>query len=268
MKELIVLTLLVASSFVRAGEISDYYHKHAQENTNQVDRFAVVLKKSRSHQQVESTNHGISEIGIERHGCEGACPIYTFVARSDGTFRYKGDKYVERTGEFSGTISVWQFHALARYIRDAGYMSFEEEYEREITDCAVTFTCVVLNGKRKAIRNYADAGPTSLWAIEQLIDDLMAKAEWKNGLPGAPAPVLPKVTRYDSDPVLLTAYLELFRKGYVDAWEKKESLPIFGPTSDADKARVIGYGDGMVAGRAARDKWFGTNSQQLGPTSH
>src|SRR5687768_9312146 len=35
-----------------------------------------------------STNHGISEIGIEREGWLGG--PYTFVVRSDGTFRYHG----------------------------------------------------------------------------------------------------------------------------------------------------------------------------------
>lgn len=115
------------------------------------------------------------------------------------------------------------------------------------------------NGKRKVISNHANSGPTTLWAVEQLIDGLMAKADWKLELPSAPGPALPKVTRYDYDPVLRTAYLESFRKGYVDAWERKEGLPVFAPTSDADKARVFGYTEGMVNGRAALAKWFGTN---------
>ena len=43
---------------------------------------------------------------------------------------------------------------------------------------AITYTTVVMNGKRKVIRNYANAGPTTLWAIEQLIDSLMTKVKW------------------------------------------------------------------------------------------
>ena len=53
------------------------------------------------------------------------------------------------------------------------------------------------------------------------------------------------------------AYVESFRKGYVDAWERKETLPVFAPTSDADKVRVFDYTEGMVDGRAALAKWFG-----------
>lgn len=49
---------------------------------------------------------------------------------------------------------------------------------RGVTDNPTTFTMVVMNGKRKTIRNYANSGPTKLWAIEQLIDGLMSKGKW------------------------------------------------------------------------------------------
>ena len=259
MKTLMIEVLVTGSVLALGGEISDIHRKQARDKPGD-------WRKSRSHDEVASTNHGITEIGIERSGCYGTCPIYTFIAKSDGTVRYKGVKYVERQGEFSGTIPVWYFHELARFIRDAHYMELEDGYTRMVTDNPTTYTTVVMNGKRKTISNYANAGPTKLWAIEQLVDDLMGKAEWKSGLPKAPEPVLPKATRYDGDPVLRLAYTESFRKGYSDAWEQRESLPVANPTSEADKARTFGYVDGMIAGRAARDKWFGTNSQQTGPT--
>lgn len=153
------------------GEISDWHFKHA--GTKFGDP-----QKSRTNNEVGSTNHGISEIGIERTRCYGACPAYTFIVKSDGTFRYKGIEYVERKGEFIGTVPVGDFHALANFIKDSGYMELEEAYTRGVTDNPTTFTMVVMNGKRKTIRNYANAGPTKLWAIEQLIDKLMNKAKW------------------------------------------------------------------------------------------
>jgi hypothetical protein len=265
MNKLVILIFLTAGWPATAGEISNYYYRHIQDNTNWVQTLGASSQKSRSHQQVESTNHGIVELGIERSGSVWGGPTYTFIAKSDGTCHYKGERDVKRTGEYSGTIPIWQFHDLAKFIRDSGYMGFEDEYSRGVTDCPTTYTSVLLNGKHKVVRNYANAGPTTLWAIEQLIDDLMAKAEWKSGLPKAPEPVLPKATRYDTDPVLQLAYVEFFRKGYSDAWEQRESLPVASPTSEVDKARTLGYADGMVAGRAALAKWHGTNSQQAAP---
>ena len=96
----------------------------------------------------------------------------------------------------------------------------------------------------------------------------MAKAEWKRpGFPKPPTPVLPNITRYDHDPVLRTAYFDYFRQGYRDAWERKEKLPVFSPTNDVDKARVLGYAEGEQAGRIALSSWFGTNGQQIAATN-
>ena len=171
MKTLIAAIIFTSTFVVFGGELADYHFKHA---TNKLGN----LKMSRSHDEVTSTNHGITEIGIERTACFGFCPAYTFIAKSDGSFRYKGDKFVERTGEFTGTISVGQFHRLAQFIRDSGHSELEDAYDRSVTDNPTVCTSVVMHGKRKVVSNYANAGPTKLWAIEQLIDDLMRKAQW------------------------------------------------------------------------------------------
>jgi hypothetical protein len=171
MKTLMIAVLLGVSFSAFGGEISDYHFNHAHDKLGDI-------RKSRSHDDVASTNHGITEIGIERTPCYGTCPIYTFIIKSDGTFRYKGEKFVERAGEFTGTIPVWHFHQLAQFIRDSGYAELENGYARAVTDNPTTYTMVVMSGERKTVSNYANAGPTKLWAIEQLIDDLMSKARW------------------------------------------------------------------------------------------
>ncbi len=91
--------------------------------------------------------------------------------------------------------------------------------------------------------------------------------EWWSGTATAPYSVLPRDTRYDSDQHLRLVYLEAYGKGYVAAWARKESLPVFGPTGDDDKARVFGYVDGAAAGRVARDLWTSANDQRYGPTN-
>jgi hypothetical protein len=74
------------------------------------------------------TNHGITEIGLERGGCYGTCPIYTLVLKSDGTFTYKGAQFVEKLGVFSGTIPVYRFNQLAQFLKDSGYMNLQDGY--------------------------------------------------------------------------------------------------------------------------------------------
>ena len=168
-----VSVTLVASG----GEIADHFY------TNAAQSFLDSMSSARPP-KVVSTNHGITEIGIERTTCFGSCPAYTFIIKSDGTVRYKGIKFVERTGDFTGTIPVWYFHAIAEFIKDSEYDKLQEAYAALITDNPTTFTTVVTRGKRKTIRNYADSGPRKLWAVEELIDGLMAKTKWD----GAPKP--------------------------------------------------------------------------------
>ena len=173
MKTFLVAVILTGSLLALDGEISDIHRMQVRDSS-------IDFRKSRSHDEVNSTNHGITEVGIERTACFGRCPIYTFIIKSDGTFRYKGVEYVERKGEFTGTIPVEDFHRLAQFIRDSGYMELENEYSRPFGRDATIYTMVVKNGKRKTVSNYANAGPTKLWAIESLIDDLLRNAQWRD----------------------------------------------------------------------------------------
>jgi hypothetical protein len=57
-------------------------------------------------------------------------PTYTFIAKSDGTFRYEGEYGVERLGDYSGTIPVVQFNALANFIKARGNRQSDHLHER------------------------------------------------------------------------------------------------------------------------------------------
>ena len=133
---------------------------------------------SRSNEEVNSSDHGIVEIGLERTRCYGACPAYSVIIKEDGRFEYEGFSYVKRKGKYTGAVNRFALNQLFQFIRDVDYMSLGESYSRDITDQATTYTCVVMKEKRKVIRNYANAGPTKLWAVEQLIDKLILSASW------------------------------------------------------------------------------------------
>lgn len=171
MKILTLGILLAGTVLAPGGELSDCHDEQAK--GKQID-----FSKSRNFEQILSRNHGITEMGIERTSCFGTCPVYTFIIRSDGTFRYKGFEYVQRKGAFTGKIPESEFHTLAQFIKDSGYFALEQDYYAPVTDNPTVYTTVVMNGKRKCICNYANAGPTRLWAIEQLIDALLTKATW------------------------------------------------------------------------------------------
>ena len=176
-KNLTIAVLLTACSCSLAGELSDIYFQKVRANP---DEWAKARTQSRQTASVTPTNHGITEIGIERSGCFGSCPAYTFIIKSDGTFRYKGETYAQRQGEFTGTVPAGEFDHLAQFIKDAEFMGLSDTYHREVTDSSTVYTMVVMSGQRKVVSDYAQAGPSKLWATEHLIDDLLTKAHWND----------------------------------------------------------------------------------------
>jgi hypothetical protein len=150
---------------VLGGEIYQHYQKQPR-------------AKPARYQHSAVTNHSITEIGIERLGCYGKCPVYTLVISSDGSVRYEGTRHVPRTGKRDGYIDRWHFNLLAEHIRESGFFELEDSYSRDITDSETVLTSVVRNGKRKIISNYANSGPIKLWGTQQLIDSLLSKVIW------------------------------------------------------------------------------------------
>jgi Domain of unknown function (DUF6438) len=166
------LSIVLASCCVTfGGEIAELHRKLAKADRDKPDQ-------SRNHQQVEAAGSGVTEIGLERTPCFGTCPVYMLVIKSDGTFRYKGERAVDRKGEYTGKVNRYRFNQLVQFIRDSGYMELQDRYYRAVTDNPTVYTTAVVDGKRKVVSNYASAGPPKLWTIEELIDKLLLEAEW------------------------------------------------------------------------------------------
>ena len=167
-----MLTLLfVPNAF--SGEIATQFQFRSK-------NIIQVMKGSRNFEQITSEDTWIKEIGMERTVCFGSCPAYTVIIKGEGTFRYKGEQFAKRQGEHVGKVSKWELNSLLKFIKDSDYFSMQDEYETSVTDSPTAYTYIVMSGRKKIIRNYADSGPTKLWAIQQLIDKLLLEAEWNN----------------------------------------------------------------------------------------
>jgi hypothetical protein len=90
---------------------------------------------------------------------------------------------------------------------------------------------------------------------------------WWSGKTNAPASVLPATTPFDHKLPLRAIFLDAFGRGYVAAWGSNQGVPVFGPTNEEDKAKVLGFSEGLQAGRQAMAAWSNSVDQPYGPVS-
>ncbi len=75
---------------------------------------SILFSKLRHDQAmyVRRANTKITEIAIERAGCFGRCPVYFATISADGQITYKGEKFVDKIGTYTGHISTVEFKKL------------------------------------------------------------------------------------------------------------------------------------------------------------
>ncbi len=123
----------------------------------------------------------ISEVSLERTRCLTSCPAYSVTIRADGSFSYTGVYNVERMGQHTGQLEVGGLRQVFRYIDEIGFTDFKKSYLSPFLDNATVTTRVTQNGAQKTVTNYANSGPATLWALEELIDMLLETATWDAG---------------------------------------------------------------------------------------
>ena len=169
MKRTVIVAVLVLASAAFAGELAQMHKQmYGQDQGGQTP---TEVKKGYD-------SHGITKIGLERTACYGSCPIYTVIIRNDGTILYHGEKFVDRVGRYTGMVPKQEFDKLAAFIKDVGFADLDPEYATAATDHPAAYTMVSMGGEQKVVKNYGNAGPTKLWAIEQLIDKLLLETKW------------------------------------------------------------------------------------------
>jgi Domain of unknown function (DUF6438) len=188
MKTLFLLALFLVLSLGLAGELATLHQQLApaapskqetpQKSPLNLPAGVALAPGLTKGNPVDRSNHGIDEIGLERTRCLSNCPAYTVMISADGTFRYTGEYGVEHLGDHTGKVSVGQLNQVMSFINEAGFTEFETSYSAAFLDAPTSYVMVKKGRDTKVIENYANSGPATLWAIEQLIDDLLGTAEW------------------------------------------------------------------------------------------
>jgi hypothetical protein len=116
---------------------------------------------------------------IQRTACFGRCPIYTLTVYESGYTEYHGEKWVDKEGKFTTTISREKMQALRERANEIGYFSLNNEYDSPyVTDLPSTITTLRHEEDFKTIVNRYQ-GPEKLREFEEFFDELFAEVEWE-----------------------------------------------------------------------------------------
>jgi hypothetical protein len=120
-------------------------------------------------------------IELERTACFGCCPIYTVTLFRDGKARYHGEAFVKNEGDFTGSIHISAFGRLCYLLERLRFSEFEREYSAPWTCSPTAYLRVWRAGESEPIevKDYGSYGPIELWGLQQAIDAVANRIEWK-----------------------------------------------------------------------------------------
>jgi hypothetical protein len=121
----------------------------------------------------------IEWLGLQSFPCRGSCPAFSVIFYADGTFKYSGESDVPRLGEGSGHVPTYFLHQVLRYVEAIGFGSLNDAYRTNLSDVRTTLTTVSWGKHQKVVENQDNSAPVTVWALEQLINELLALATWQ-----------------------------------------------------------------------------------------
>ena len=94
-----------------------------------------------------------SSITIQKTGCFGTCPTYTFTIDGSGKGIYQGERFVLVSGKKQKQFSAEETSALFKSFSETDFWSYEDVYTDErIADLSTTFLTYTHGGQTKKIR--------------------------------------------------------------------------------------------------------------------
>ncbi len=121
----------------------------------------------------------ITEVSLERKGCNGFCPIDKVTFRLNGPHSYKGMMYVNRIGDFQADLKEYKLGVLVKVLERVNYADLKDEYMRVI-DSQVVILSVTRGGKTKTIKSdSSETTPIEFVIIQAFIVHVTSMIDWK-----------------------------------------------------------------------------------------
>ena len=120
---------------------------------------------------------------LERGGCYGSCPVYSFTVYRDGQVEYVGEDFVKKKGTDGGMLTDAQLAALDKLFIDGKFLAYKDSYESyDETDASSAKTAyqpVGAKTSKTVAHYYGDLhAPASLTELETKFDDIVLIERW------------------------------------------------------------------------------------------
>jgi len=137
-------------------------------------------KQTSATQQVESNSTTQTEpklfVSMSKTPCYGRCPTYSMSIFDNGNIEYNGKRFVEKEGNYTGTLSMDQINMIKERINTSNFFELNSKYDSNVTDFPSCIIEVKLDGKSKKITDRIGA-PKELKKLEKFIEEMVFNAE-------------------------------------------------------------------------------------------
>jgi hypothetical protein len=133
------------------------------------------------HEEVDQfrANLPYGSISLQRTPCYGTCPVYTITLYRTGKADFEATRYLPNLGKFTGEVDPFTYGRLCYLIDNSRLGEMKPSYSANWTDAPTCIVAFTEGTTRKEISDYGSVGPVELWAVQELIDTIRTRIEWK-----------------------------------------------------------------------------------------
>jgi hypothetical protein len=116
-------------------------------------------------------------ISLERTTNSASTPIYRVTFHRSGKAEF--DVFLPKRHQATGQIDLPTFARLCYVLDSSSFRDFQDLYRANPLENAACMVIVSTGKSQKTVTDYGTIGPLQLWTIEQLIDGVRGRVEWK-----------------------------------------------------------------------------------------
>jgi len=120
----------------------------------------------------------ISSISLNRHGCLGPCPQYTFTVSADSAARYDGGCFTLLPGVYEAPLDTAAFSGVARLLLASDYFRSDTLLGLMIDQPDAVIYVTLKDGRERTVWY----GPRH-WELAGRIEDVVRVFPWRNVAP-------------------------------------------------------------------------------------